>query len=137
MSDEAKDVWHPDLIFLHVTDIQSLPKYGSDEKFAFWLNMKENKIDYRESLRVTVSCHFNFQDYPFDENVCDFSFGCETIGTPYFQFNPIQVLHEDGNVLVLNSSKPITNDHLPYDISIQAQAPFNLSTIGYNIPFTG
>ena len=95
IGDEVKNVWNPDLIFLHVTNIKTLTRYGSDEKFSFWLNTKKEFIRYWESILVTFSCSFNFKNYPFDVNSCNFSFGCESQGADKLNFSPINILRRN------------------------------------------
>ena len=134
IGDEVKNVWNPDIIFLHVTNIKTLTKYGSKEKFNYWLNTEKNLMQYWESILVTFSCSFNYKNYPFDENSCDFSFGCESQGLSKLNFSPINILLDDGNISILSENFDIknTHNHLPYDISIKAQENFNSFSIGYS-----
>ena len=132
MGKEVKNVWNPDLIFLHVTNIKTLTKYGNEEKFSYWLNTKKNVVQYWESILVTFSCSFNFNNYPFDENSCDFSFGCESQGVSVLNFSPINILQDDGEISILSETVEIKNNHLPYDISIKPQENFHYFSIGYS-----
>ena len=125
IGDEVKNVWNPDLIFLHVTNIKTLTKYGSEEKFTYWLNTEKNIMQYWESILVTFSCSFNFKNYPFDENSCSFDFGCLTMDIESeLQFNPIKILKKDGKISSF-SLHNFTNDiELPFDMWIKSKVSF-------------
>ena len=86
---------------------------------------------YWESILVTFSCSFNFKNYPFDENSCNFSFGCESQGVGVLNFSPINILQDDGKISILSENVDIKNNHLPYDISIKAQENFQYFSLGY------
>ena len=80
IGDEVRNVWNPELVFQYVQDTKTLPRYGTDAKFGFWFNTKKNIIEYIEYIRVTFSCDFEFGNYPFDENTCEFFFAIDNTG---------------------------------------------------------
>ena len=160
IEEEARNVWHPDLIFLRVTDTKTLPKYGTREKFAFWHKPSDGLFKYSETIRITFTCQYNFQDYPFDEHFCYFQFGSEASSTDQWvwidhfrlpeieglantskiffsrlRFGPIKVLDDDGKTSALSDLFRIHNDHLPFDIWITANDSFN--SRGPPNPYTG
>ena len=134
---EYQNVWNPDLQFHHVWRVETLPKYGSDETFTFKFNSSTNTMTYEQSMVVTFSCDFAFESYPFDESNCNFTFGCVSVPNGKFNFAPIKVLKENGKTPELTGTLQIANDHLDFDIKMEAIGEFGEQTLRYEMAFTG
>jgi hypothetical protein len=68
-------VWHPTLIFLNILKIDKLNSYGGGMSTkSFWLRYPHH-IEYAEQVKLTISCDFDFSQYPFDSNECHMDFG--------------------------------------------------------------
>ena len=141
IQNEPNFVWRPDISFLSLTDTKRLTTYGSSEGFIFWLDTQENKLQYDEALRVTISCSFNFHNYPFDESYCSLKFGIPSIDVALnlLQFEPIQILQTNSTYTEKTKFKleNSNNNHLPYDIWIEVKSPFSHYNVGFESPFTG
>ena len=137
MGSEVKRIWRPDLAFLHMTDNKILVTYGNEEKFSFWINTEDNSMEYIESIRVTFSCKFSFEDYPLDTHFCPLKFGSETVSTDKLLFEGVKILNIDGNATELTEKIRFENEHLPYDMWIEAINPFSHYNIGHFSPYIG
>ena len=48
---------------------------NGDKPFSFWyINYKkmDGNIAYQEEIKLSFTCPFNFENYPFDSNVCTY-----------------------------------------------------------------
>ena len=137
IGDEVNRIWRPDLAFLHLTDNKILVTYGNEEKFSFWINTEDNSMEYIESIRVTFSCKFSFEDYPLDTHFCPLKFGSETVSIRKLSFEPVKILDHDGNATELTEKSVFPNEHLPYDMWIKPIKPFSHYNIGHFSPYIG
>ena len=140
IGDEVRNVWNPELVFQYVQDTKTLPRYGTDAKFGFWFNTKKNIIEYIEYIRVTFSCDFEFGNYPFDENTCEFFFAIDNTGGKKGIFKPIKILKVGGSPYgdLFEGKMKVQNKHLPFDIHLEATKNFSEYTnYLYTSPFTG
>ena len=133
-----KNVWHPEIAFRNVKSAETVPLWGTDQRFGFWFNVKNHNLEYYQSMKVTVYCNFQFNTYPFDEHECDFDFGTPSATAKSgMNFGPIQILNSDSKSTVLNEERAVENDHLPYIFSITAKQAYTHYSYRYFSPFTG
>ena len=123
-------------------DKEKLPQYGSTVtvNYQFWLNGNASRMEYEEHIKVTFSCNFNFEDYPFDENHCPFNFGIINANADKAMFNPIKAMIKDENDAVsLSANIPIPNRHLPFDFEMMPSNEImdNYTTYFYQSTKTG
>ena len=133
MDEEANNAWNPELEFLYATDTNYMPLYGYYKKSKFYFNTKTNEGEFIENVKVTFSCNFSFQAYPFDEHYCLFNFGCVNAMHNKSQFNLLKISRENGEKSTSFDWFKVKNQHLTFDIWIQ---PMNES-ISYSYEHFG
>ena len=141
IGDDYYKVWAPEIAFRKVTETEIIPLYGkSIGKYDFWANNKNGSLlmTFYQSVKVTVSCDFDFSTFPFDHHHCDFDFGCHlNIYNGTVKINPIRVINNDSTPAVLDFNKKIYDKHLPYDFSITGKDEYPLYNHEFFAPFTG
>ena len=68
----ANQLWRPVLTFENTLNIERLANFGGKFENAFWFK-RPNMLDFSEILKVTISCNFDFGNYPFDYHLCLFN----------------------------------------------------------------
>ena len=111
---DVDEVWSPKVNFRKVVSAENVPLWGTDQNYFFWINAKSHEMSYYQTMKVTVNCRFNFEDYPFDEHQCGLGFGIGANDITYIGFKPIQVLNRDSTPEELRGVREIPNEHLPY-----------------------
>ena len=66
-------IWHPKISFLHLLSIKNIGGLGFNNKQGFYAE-NNHTFTMEEVIEVTISCDFNFQDFPFDNHECDFEY---------------------------------------------------------------
>ena len=65
-------IWRPSLSFGNALSIAKHSTYGGRVDSSYWFR-KPNNLEYAEVLKITISCNFNFNAFPFDSHVCHFN----------------------------------------------------------------
>ena len=141
MNNDRDKVWNPRLAFENMIDTKELPAYGSMFKYQFWFNKNASRMEYQETIKVTFSCNFHFEDYPFDEHHCPFNFAMINAGEDKLVFEHVKVMKKDVTAAFeLKETIGIQNGHLPFDFKMKPQdytKPENYTTFFYNCTKTG
>ena len=92
---------------------------------------------YRETLKVTSYCSFDFHNFPFDHHECDLIFGSLTFATWRIKLETPYVMSkivEKGKYKI----KVDTDSKLvPFDINATSMPSFDVTADGYNYSYTG
>ena len=89
------NVWNPEVAFNKVVQTEILPQWGSDILYAMWFNNNTNGFQFRQGIKVTFACDFDFTSYPFDEHDCNMDFGTASQAiNSGMNFAPIHSLSE-------------------------------------------
>ena len=70
------------LRFFNIKNIEKQINYGARHIKYYWLN-NPHRFEYREILKVTPYCNFNFINFPFDFHECRLVFGSDALSTTY------------------------------------------------------
>ena len=81
-NDVKKDLFFPMLRFFNIKSIEKQIEYGARQIKYYWLN-NPHRFEYREILKVTPYCNFNFINFPFDFHECQLVFGSDALSTKY------------------------------------------------------
>ena len=69
---DASMIWRPSLSFGNALSIAKHSTYGGRVDSSYWFR-KPNNLEYAEVLKITISCNFIFNAFPFDSHVCHFN----------------------------------------------------------------
>ena len=92
-------------------------------------------MTYKEAVKVTFVCNYDFGHYPFDYHECEFNYGIP--GQSYngsLFFTHIHILN-GSNPVLLSNEKYIPSE-LPYSFSITGKNTFPKEVYGYFAPFS-
>ena len=93
---------------------------------------------YRETLKITSYCSFDFNNFPFDhDHKCDLTFGSLTFATWRIKLETPHVMSK--NVKKGKYKVKVNTDSklLPFDIKATSMPSFNVTADGYNYSYTG
>ena len=100
--------------------LERTKKYGPTDEDYFWL-LFPNMLEYQQSMKVTIYCHFNFKTFPFDSQTCDLKFGPVGIFFENLQLNSTIIDHEKQQVDYAEKGQlSIVDSSLPFDFSLQS-----------------
>jgi hypothetical protein len=124
---EADLIWHPTLVVENILKIEKLSIYGGGSSTKYLWIKYPHYIEYAEHIKLTISCDFDFSQYPFDSNECDMDFGDPVYEADYMQLTGMEIYFED-KYTSIDEPLPITVlvAGLPYKIDIQAKEEFKL-----------
>ncbi len=109
IKDTEKDlVWRPAVGFLNVFDIQKLLEYGGTYASSYWLQ-SPHFLEYAETVKVTISCEFDFTNFPFDNHICDMDMGDPIYEVKTLKFANVEVYYKYKGILEMNESTSNTN----------------------------
>ena len=117
--------------------------YGNDEKYQLWFDIKDNHLEYYQSLKITFACRYDFKDYPFDSHICHLDFGIPSaLHNVTLNFAPVEILKNDSTTEILDFEHEIPNEHLPYTFFIMNRRGRGLNgfehyNFKYMNPYTG
>ena len=94
-------------------------------------------MTFYQYLKVTVSCNFQFNTFPFDFHDCDLDFGLHQNGYKMININPIQVLNSDATSEILNGKKAIPNEHLPFTFLMTSKKWYKYHNYEFMAPYSG
>ena len=102
---------------------------------SFWLH-ENHYLQYGEEFQLTISCHFNFKNFPFDYNECPIYFGNDLYSTEELMFDVIKVYYADSITSQGKESIFIDDMALPFEFELKAldikqkSFNFNVSSVG-------
>ena len=134
---DKTQIYTPTLDISGTKKIVRKRKYGAIDKDFFWYNHPDNMMEYRQSLKVTIYCPFNFRQFPFDDHTCDLNFGATgndikelRLVAPKVDYKNLSVSHDEG-LLHMEQS------HLPFDIVLESLEPFEYAEGKYLFSYVG
>ena len=145
-------IWYPRLSFFNVKSVEKLAGFGYSELRQFYLSdpkIQKNNMDMCELMKISISCYFDFNSFPFDHQECDFSLYDATNMIEWIILNETQDLCYEGmhcnefggNGIITLPDQP----GIPYKIGMkymgvlnyQYDSTWNNSTVAYStIKFT-
>ena len=135
------NVWAPELVFRRIVSAVTIPPYGKGNgKHDFWVQMINGTalMTFYEYLKVTISCHFQFDTFPVDVNNCDLDFGFHQLTYNYAaRINPIKFLNDDASANVTDDEKIVHGEHLPFSFTIRAKEEFQFHNYEFMAPYSG
>lgn len=140
IGETAKFIWHPPIEFGHLLKFEKNDQYGGS-KSVFFKYHGNHTFAYGEKFKLTISCQFRFEAYPFDSHECPVEFGDFTIGKEKLTYNSASISY--GNTSTFITSKigdpPIIIDHLsfPFEFQLEAMPAFEKSNGNMNFSNTG
>ena len=116
--------------------IERTRTFGLTDEDESWFDSENGRIDYKQSIKVTIYCKFEFQSYPFDTHVCDFIY-IATAPAMYLWLNSSEIRYGDPHIEHQDELIHIEQSDLPFHIELESLERFNLSRTGYNYSSTG
>ena len=134
-NDQAQ-IWSPTLQINQAKTIQRTMNFGPTEKDYLWYDNDKSLLDYKQTLKVTIYCTFDFESYPFDSNFCDLTqFASDT--ATYLQMNPSDLMYKSQKIKDQEQFLHLDQSYFSFDISLERIQPFLLPLTGYNHSSTG
>ena len=134
-------IWSPIINFGHLLTYEKTKFYGGYKPFSFWYGNtgKEEVIIYHEEVQLSFSCPFNFENYPFDSNVCTLEFGSQAWTVKTLTLKPSKIIYEDVSTSIIHSlaDDPMILNDLPhpFDFKFNLKAAFEKRN-AYNYSFS-
>ena len=91
--EDTKHLWIPPVSFADVSDLSQIQMYGGQIENTFWLK-RPRSLEFDEKLKLTLPCHFEFKNFPFDSHVCHLNFGDILYETSDLVFMPAEVAYK-------------------------------------------
>ena len=92
-------------------------------------------MTFKEAIKVTFVCNYNFGHYPFDYHECDFDFGAAANTIESLNMNSTRVRHENQRLENGQGILSINDSNLPFDIFLESLKPFELFQGGFTYSF--
>ena len=123
-------LFFPKIAFFNTKHIEKQLDYGVGNLEYFWMEFPHS-LEYKEAIKATSYCQFEFETYPFDLHQCDFLIGIQV-------FSAI-------NVVLLRPDITFEGTHTnhksekvpPFDIRVESIDPFINKVYGYDYSSTG
>ena len=119
------DIWIPELYFPNTISLKKADAFkGKHYRNVFYLKYGDrNMILLSDVLLVTIECKMNFADFPFDQQLCEWSYRGYEHGTSELILKaPVLVSNEvkTYNYVPLNQSITFSSSGLPFDVEMLA-----------------
>ena len=129
-------LFFPKIAFFNTKHIEKQLDYGVGNLEYFWMEFPHS-LEYKEAIKATSYCQFEFETYPFDHHQCDF-----LIGIQVFSAINVVLLRPDftfeGTHLVTPTTTNYKSEKVPsFDIRAESIIPFINKVYGYNYSSTG
>ena len=118
--------------FFETKSIERTLDYGARQSNYYWINIPIAQMEYRETLKVTSYCHFDFSNYPFDSHNCSFLVGSDILATYNLILDKPSITFRFKNNFTQNDILNIEEQNVPYEISAQSIDPYEIDDNGYN-----
>ena len=119
-------IWSPIIAFGNLLSYEKTKFYGGHKPFSFWYEgtWKYGYAVYHEELQLSFSCPFNFENYPFDSNLCTLEFGSQAWSAKKVRLRPEKIIYEELSTTIIHSltEDPIILNDLPHPYEFE----FNL-----------
>ena len=143
---DIEEVFIYSVTFSNAVHTTSLPLYGTgNAPYFIYFDIPKQKFEFQKTMKVTFGCDLDFNTYPFDHHSCDFDYGFAQLyhyspinGTKFSKLEPVMILNkENATPELLVGSKPIPNQHLPFEFTMAPKESFSLANVNFFSPFTG
>ena len=119
------DIWIPELYFPNTISLKKADAFkGKHYRNVFYLKYGDrNMILLSDVLLVTIECKMNFADFPFDQQLCEWSYRGYEHGTSELILKaPVLVSNEvkTYNYVPFNQSIKFSSSGLPFDVEMLA-----------------
>ena len=119
------DIWIPELYFPNTISLKKADAFkGKHYRNVFYLKYGDrNMILLSDVLLVTIECKMNFADFPFDQQLCEWSYRGYEHGTSELILKaPVLVSNEvkTYNYVPFNQSITFSSSGLPFDVEMLA-----------------
>lgn len=132
--ENSQELFFPTLTIINGKVLQASHDYGPHASLDFWLQAP-NTFHYEQVLIVEVNCNFQFDEFPFDSQTCDFIYGDFNQEYQYHQLLPPMINYKGQ---MLNRSRMIKTDHLPFNfVELETLKPYVYAEAGYEYHHTG
>ena len=133
---QVESIWHPNFDFLNLMKYDETQISGSTKSSTnMWYDKKSNHFQYTTHFQLTISCDFNFANFPFDSQECSLQFG-SLVPIPKMILKPPVLTY--GKWQYVNKEKPIILKSLShFEIKLNSLPSFEIETFGSNFSFTG
>ena len=81
-------IWLPKIDFVNLKSIEKPIGFGYHKTQEYYANNK-NLFAMAENFKIKISCHFEFQNFPFDQHDCDLLFYTKQYPPEYVILNPV------------------------------------------------
>ena len=137
----AKDIWAPDINFLNLIEETPIVLAGkSRNKYEWWIIKSDTEVQMKlyQFFKVTFTCDFHFEYFPFDSHFCQLNYGPKMNTNSTILMLPIRILREDTKATLLKEEEYVTilNNHLPYDFSLTTGKNFAKYNYEYYSPYS-
>ena len=134
---DQNQIFFPTLQINGGKTLERTKKYGPTDEDYFWL-LFPNMLEYQQSMKVTIYCHFNFKTFPFDSQTCDLIFGSVDIFFDNLQLNSTIIDHEKQQVDYAEKGQlSIADSNLPFDFSLQSLESSVIEIRGNKFSYAG
>ena len=103
--DEEKKLFFPTLMFKKEKALTARSKFSPKMHEDFYWLLYPNQLEFRQYLRVTIYCSFDFSPFPFDFHTCNFSFGVNFWSDNNVVMKPAMIIHGKDDTML--GKKPI------------------------------
>ena len=127
------DIFFPTLQIRGGKTVVRTRRYGPIDRDYFWL-LYPNMLEYQQALKVTIYCPFNFKNFPFDSQHCEFKFGSVDISYENLQLNATQIIFETNHVDYGEGFLLVNGTSLPFDFALESleSVPFQIRGLRYS-----
>ena len=131
---DQNQIYSPTMTINRAKTIERTRKFGLTDEDESWFNGFNGIIDYKQSIKVTIYCKFEFQSYPFDSHTCDFIY-IATAPVKYLLLNSSEIRYQ--NVENQKEIIQVEQSDLPFHVELESLEQFNSTLTGNNYSSTG
>ena len=88
----AQSVWHPKITFEKVLSVEKIQGFGYEKIHEYYI-ISPNKMEMDETFKITFTCNFEFEKFPFDKQECNFSLYDRIYNSDYVILTTTQVYY--------------------------------------------
>lgn len=134
---KANELFFPKMKVLNAKSVTRHKGYGPTDSHYFWFQYPHH-LEYKETMKATVYCSFDFGSFPFDEHTCNFNFGASDNADYNTVLLPTEVLHGDLKTRLGDTDHvSIAEPRVPFTIGMKSMEPFSILDAGYNYSMAG
>ena len=89
--------------------------------------------------KITVYCHFQFNSFPFDSHICNFSLGAVGADRNIVTLKPPIIFHEEHMTYFGYTPIVVDTEHsqIPFDVTLSSGKPFTHVQYRVNSSYSG